>query len=194
MCLRVFFFLVATAVAVPETFANGLGENPPWGFANPNERIVKARNLELMKLEDAGAYDRKTNGNGNGNGYGYGYGINNVVYGDQVNCLVVAKAHGNEAQNTLEGITGTLGPSDSQILAATTGETTTSTGSGEFNTDQTSSGAHSSGADGNAISANVGTFNGGGVTDQALDNTQTNTDSPVTATANESVACQEILN
>jgi hypothetical protein len=162
------------------TAANGLGENNPWRFTHKD----KVRMLEIQELKNSGYYDAQ--------GGATNAGGDTIINGDQINCMVQSTAFGNSATNDLTATTGSLtGISDSEISSDSEANDANmwSDGDSDLDIGQENTGDVHSSVNDSGMSSNVGTFNGGGTSDQDVTTSQNADNSTITSTIDNVTVC-----
>lgn len=199
--------VVSAAVAVllvgPSggALANGLGENISWQFQTTQDKVNKSAVLDQIEKKKGGYYDAANNT------YNTTYNIDR-----QYNCSVSAGTTGNSGSNGQSASTSSPTVTNSGSTSASTAANAASNGlgqnglsgvlvaglgdspSGGVDSAQNNSGALTSGVESSNTSAATGPLSAnGGVSDQALNSTQTNAGN-LASTISSSTACAGPLN
>lgn len=201
-CLMVSVLTVAVGQVVTVQ-ANGFDENRSWQFKTANDRIADVNTLDLIERKKGGYYDS--------------FDVNNTYTtnfaGDQINCYQSASTTGNSGSNQMDAVTSspTTGTQGAGMDAVTVGNDATTDvdgsnppGSSDSTSNVSSTNANqyadvgqsnsnstqSSELSDSSISSSVGSVDTrGGLTDQALNSSQRNQDSTLTASISGSTGC-----
>ncbi len=162
--------------------SNGLGESVPFRFTHKD----KLKMLELQLLKESGFYDSQAGAGGTAAAG------DTIINGDQINCMVQSTAMANTNTTGLEAVTGSYtGVSEVDIESEARANDAESwdDGDGDLDIAQTNEGNQDSTITGTEIGSDVGTFNGGGTSDQSVTSTQTADNSTFTSTVDNVTVC-----